>query len=44
MRLMTTPERAIGHVFVLLVDVELEAYDGPGLIAAYEARFGKVED
>lgn len=38
MRFMTTPERAIGHVVVLLADVELEAYDGPGLIAAYEAR------
>ena len=37
-RFATAPERAIKHVFVLLTDRELEAYDGPGLIAAYEAR------
>ncbi|KAL3763782.1 hypothetical protein ACHAW5_000355 [Stephanodiscus triporus] len=37
-RFMTAPERAIGHVLVLLADGELGAYDGPGLVAAYEAR------
>ncbi len=36
-RFMTTPGRAIKHVFILLTDSELEAYDGPGLISAYEA-------
>ena len=36
-RFMTTPERAVKHVFILLTEKELEAYDGPGLISAYEA-------
>lgn len=33
---MTTPERNIRHVFILLGDSELEAYDPPGLIQAYQ--------
>ena len=35
---MTTPDRAIKHVFILLGDDELAAYEEPGLIAAYEAN------
>ena len=34
---MTTSERQIKHVVILLSDEELEAYEEPGLIAAYEA-------
>ena len=36
-RFMTTPERAVKHGFILLTESELEAYDEPGLISAYEA-------
>jgi protein tyrosine/serine phosphatase len=34
---MTDPERNIRHVIILLSDEELEAYDDPVLIAAYQS-------
>ncbi|KAL7575455.1 hypothetical protein ACA910_007354 [Epithemia clementina (nom. ined.)] len=34
---MNSPERQIKHVIILLSDPELEAYEPPGLIAAYQA-------
>ena len=34
---MTSSENQIRHVVILLRDAELEAYEDPGLIAAYEA-------
>jgi hypothetical protein len=34
---MTVPERNIRHVIILLSDEELEVYDDPGLIAAYQS-------
>jgi hypothetical protein len=34
---MTSPERNIRHVIILLSDEELKAYDDPGLIAAYQS-------
>ncbi|KAL7560501.1 hypothetical protein ACA910_020614 [Epithemia clementina (nom. ined.)] len=34
---MSSPERQIQHVIILLSDRELEAYEPPGLIAAYQA-------
>lgn len=33
---MTTPERNIRHVFILMSDQELQVYDSPGLIQAYQ--------
>ena len=39
---MTAPGRDIRHVFILLTDYELEAYEEPGLIAAYESHGIKV--
>lgn len=35
---MTAPGRNIRHVFILLTDDELGAYEQPGLIAAYESH------
>lgn len=36
-KFMTSPERNILHVIILLSDDELKAYDDPGLIAAYQS-------
>ncbi|KAL7571840.1 hypothetical protein ACA910_002918 [Epithemia clementina (nom. ined.)] len=36
-KFMTSPDRQIRHAVILLSDKELQAYEDPGLLAAYEA-------